>query len=386
MKRSDLFIRLTTAVLFLAVASYIGVYIYNAVLNPYEVTVAISYDFEETLPAFGYIVRTETVIVDSGISVMPIVREGEKVASGQAVAVEYMSREALETASELRALRLIIAKLEAPGGIAEASRLNSVMALSTAVQGGDLSRLDELSLDIETYIFASASNSAAELPALRARLETLEARRAGMRTISAPVSGVFSQVVDGQEFIEPRDIMDITPSRLAELFRARASVTGAGKLVTEFKWYYSAVMDAGDAVRLREGRSVTVHFSGAYNQAVEMQVERVGRREDGKSVVLFSSDRGVHDIVSLRELRAEVVFGVVSGIRVPKGAIHLDDDGTTFIFLQTGVRAERVNVEILQIYGDSYIVRDGAEAGTPLRAGSTIIVRANNLYHNKIVA
>lgn len=102
-------------------------------------------------------------------------------------------------------------------------------------------------------------------------------------------------------------------------------------------------------------------------------------------VVLFSSDRGVHDIASLRGLRADVVFDVISGIRVPKEAIHIED-GVTYVFLQTGVRAERVRVEILLESGDSYLVRDGAASGTPLRAGSTIIVRANNLYHGKIVA
>jgi hypothetical protein len=37
------------------------------------------------------------------------------------------------------------------------------------------------------------------------------------------------------------------------------------------------------------------------------------------------------------------------------------------------------------VTGDSYLVRDGAESGTPLRAGSTIIVKANDLYDGKVV-
>jgi len=117
-----------------------------------------------------------------------------------------------------------------------------------------------------------------------------------------------------------------------------------------------------------------------------MFVESIGRREDDSCVVLFSSDRFIHNIAPLRQLRAEVVYNTVTGIRVPKEAVHLDDDGTIYIFLQTGARAERVNVEIILITGDSYLVRDGAESGTPLRAGSTIIVRANNLFHGKVVA
>ena len=102
LKRSDFFIRLTTGVLFLAVASYIGVYFYNAMVNTFVTTIAVSYAIEETFPVQGYIVRTETVITDRSADVTPVAGEGERVASGQVIAVEYMSREALDTAGELR--------------------------------------------------------------------------------------------------------------------------------------------------------------------------------------------------------------------------------------------------------------------------------------------
>ena len=385
MKRSDFFIRLTTGVLFLAVASYIGVYIYNAAINTYVTTTAINYAVEEIFPANGYIVRTEAVLSDSVESVLPVVSEGERVASGQAVAVEYMSQGALEIASEIRTLRLKITQLGMPGSGNEAARLNSVMDLSKAIQGGDLSSLDELSLNIETLIFDSDPESEAGLPALQARLESLERRLEGVRTIHAPVSGTFSLVVDGFEHIGPETVFEISPTGLAELFSSAAGAGGPGKLVTEFKWYYAAVMDAEEAMRLDAGRRMLVQFSGVYNAAAEMVVERINRPEDGMSVVIFSSNRSIHEVAPLRQLDAEVVFDTVTGIRVPKQAIHLDDDGTTFIFLQTGARAERVDVDILIESGDSYLVRDGAEAGTPLRAGSTIIVKANNIYHGKVV-
>ena len=386
MKRSDFFIRLITAVLFLAVASYIGVYIYNAVINTYVTTTAISFSIEETFPAHGYIVRSETILTDAGSAVLPVVGDGEKVASGQAVAVEYTSREALETASELRALRLRIAQLELPGVTVESSSHESVIALSTAVSRGDLSRLDELALNIEFYIFSGGPAQSSELPALYERLSALERRSTGMRTIYAPVSGIFSQVIDGFENVRPGSLSEITPEGLMGLFQSPVVIYGVGKLVTEFKWYYAAIMDAADAARLPVNRNIKVQFSGSYRAQVDMLVERVGRREDGECVVLFSSDRSIHDIAPLRYLRADVVFGNVSGIRVPKEAIHLDDEGRTCIFLQTGVRAERVVVEILLDAGDSYLVRDGIEAGTPLREGATIIVKANNLYDGKVVA
>ena len=386
MKRSDLYIRLTTGVLFLAVASYIGVYIYNTLVNPYSVTTAFNYSIEETISAQGYIVRTEMVLVGSGSAVLPVVSEGEKVAVGQPVAVEYTGHEALETASELRALSLQIAQLEAIGrGNSEAAGFESVLALSEALRRSDFGKLDELLLNVEANVL-SAHATAPELPELKARLESLESRTSGVRTIYAPVSGTFSQVIDGYEHIAPSALAGISPTDFSELFSTRYIVSGAGKLVTEFKWYFAAVMSAEDATRLTLGQQKPIQFSGAYSTDADMLVESVGKKEDGACVVLFSSDRGIFEVASLRQMSAEIVCGVISGLHVPKEAIRLDEGGATFVFLQTGVRAERVAAEILGEFGDSYIVRDGLETGTPLRAGATIIVRANNLYDGKVVA
>ena len=386
MKRTDFFIKLITVVLFIAVVSYIGVYLFYAALNSYETTTAISYTVERTYPAQGFIVRSETVLADTGSMALAVVSEGEKVAVNQTVAVEYMNSAALDAASEIRSLRIMIAQLETTGGsVAETTRLAGILDLSASIQRGDLSRLDELLLNIETIFFTGVSASAPDLPAMKARLELLEAGNSGIRTISAPVSGVFSHVVDGYEYIGPDALSNITPSRLAELFSAVSPASGVGKLVTEFKWYYAAYMDAADAARLPEGQVVTVQFSGAYYSSEEMTVEQIGRKEGDECVVLFSSVTSVHELAPFRRLRADIVSEVMSGIRVPKEAIHLDDNGVTHIFLQTGARAERIDVEILIESGDSYLVRDGAETGTPLRAGSTIIVKANNLYDGKVV-
>ena len=388
MKRSDFYIKLTTAVFFVAVICYLGVYVYNAMLVTYETTPAIIYAVEQTVPARGYIVRSEFVLTDSGNVVLPIVGEGEKVASGQSIAVEYMSTEALEAASEIRALRLMIEQQKSVGDEAavEAASLKTVMDLSKAVQLGDFSRIDELSLNIETGIFTESVSPVADLQAMTARLEALESRVAGVNTIDAPVSGVFSQAVDGFEHIEPAMLFNIAPAELRELFGAPSRIFGVGKLITDFKWYYAALIDAADVLRLKEAQNVTIRFSGAYSSAMEMLVEYVGKQDNDECVVLFSSTRSVHDITPLRELRADAVLEVFSGIRVPKEAIHLDDEGKTFVYLQTGIRAERVSVEILTEFGDSYLVRSGAESGTPLREGSTIIVKANDLFDGKIVA
>jgi len=387
MKRSDFFIRLTTGILFLAVASYIGILLYNAVVNVFVTTTAMSYAIEETLPAKGFIVRTETVLTESGSMILPVVREGERVASGQAVAVEYLSREALETASEIRSIQLRLDQLEAAGSgrAVQAARLESVMNLSMAVIEGDLRNLDEMALNVQTLVFTSDTLPITDVAALQDRLDALRLRSEGIRTISAPFAGTFSQVVDGFEHIDPSDIRGLTPDNLELLFTSPSNTHRIGKLVTSFTWHFAAIMDADDAMELSVGRQVPIQFAGAFHDTKHMLVENIGTPEDGRSVVIFSSDRSLHDAVALRGVEAEIILDVISGIRVPMEALRLDDNATTYIYLQTGMRAERVNVEIISEHGDVLLVRDGVESGTPLRAGSTIIVRANNLYHGKII-
>ena len=384
MKRSDFFIRLTTGVLFLAVACYLGVYLYNALLNTYETIPAVRYSIGETLPAQGYIIRNETVIEDSSVAILPLVSEGEKVAAGQAIAVEYMTTDALEMASEIRSLRLRIAQLESFRGNNDAASFDAILELSSAVINSDLRQLDEITLNIETTIFSKET----DISALKDRLEELESRNIGTRTIVSQVSGTFSNVVDGFEHITSDMLYYMSPLELKEQLSSPERTGGTGKLITDFKWYYAAIMDHDDAVQLSTGQTKTVQFYGAYNAEVDMVVESVGRREEGLSVVLFSSDRGLHEITPLRELRADVLLGIVTGIRVPMEAIHLDDNSNTFVYLQTSGYAEKVDVEILDppgVIGDSYLVRDGEETGSPLRVDSIIIVKARNLYHGKVV-
>ena len=385
MKRSDFFIRLTTGILFLAVACYLGFYLYNAIANPFETTPAVRYSIGETLPAQGFIIRAETVLEDSSVAILPIVGEGEKVAAGQTVAVEYMSTDALEMASEIHSLRLRITQLESFRGNDDAASLDAVIELSSAVISSDLRKLDEIALNIEATIFSTETDTSA----LRERLDYLESRNIGTRTIIAQVSGTFSNVVDGFEHITPDMLYFMSPNELKEQLSSPRSTQGAGKLITDFKWYYAAIMDQYDAFRLNTGQRKAIQFYGAYNAEVEMVVESIGRREDGLSVVLFSSDRGLHEVTPLRELRADILLGVVTGIRVPMEAIHLDNDSNTFVYIQSSGRAERVDVEILNppgVIGDSYLVRDGEETGSPLRVDSIIIVRARNLFHGKVVA
>ena len=388
MRRSDFFIKLTSAVLFLTVACYIGVYIFNAVKNTYQTAVVISYTVEETGQAEGYIIRTETVLPDIGSAALPAVLEGEKVSAGQALVVEYNDHEAMSRAAELGTVKLKIRQLEsgdASGGSGTTAQcLDSVLELSRVINSSRLDALEGAALRVENAIFLGGGDE--DLDTLIARRDTLEAMDSGTRSLYAPVSGVFTSAVDGYESVTPNMLTGLTPSKLTGLFAGAAGQkTGVGKLITEIEWRYAVIMSSEDAARLTEGAQARVHFTGAYQAELLMRVESVGRNEDGQHAVIFSSNRNVADTAALRYVQADIVFETITGVCVPKEAIHLDDENKPFIFLETGARAERVNVIILSEFGDSYLVESASDRNTSLRDGATVIVRANNIEHGKVI-
>jgi hypothetical protein len=392
MRRSDFVIKMTTVVLFIAITCYIGLYIFKSAQDPFQTTLAVSHTVRESGIAEGYIVRNETVLSGRGDVVSTTVTEGEKVAVGQAIAIEYEGEAALERASEIRALKLMIEQaedaVEASSAFAVLNVEDSVIALSDAVQHQQFNNLDALSLNICKLIFKNDRTqvSEAELLELNNQLSRLMAENSGTRTIYSPGSGVFSSVVDGYESLDPASLEMLTPSSLDMLFQnPQKNEPSLGKLITGIKWYFAAVMDAPDAARLSGKPTMAVQFTKTYQANLNMKVESVGQEENGKCVVVFSSDHHMSDITALRTLTAEIVFDYYSGITVPKKAIHLDDENKTFIYLLTGLQAEQVYVNIMYEDGDNYVVEDGVTSGSVLREGSEIIVKADNLYDGKVV-
>jgi hypothetical protein len=396
--------KLMSVVLLVAIAVYIGIYIYDRADNPLKTALAVRYTAEENGDVDGYIVRDETVLTGGGGTVSLLASEGEKVASGETLAVFYQGASALERANEIRALQLQISAAEAAAGASSAgkqgSAADSVLELSDAIQHKDFENLPSLSITAENMIFTGAGDAAPvdDLPALQNRLNDLLGQATDSITIAAPMSGVFSAVVDGYEAVGPDALRGLTPASLRSLFGSAAPPGEVlGKLISGITWYFAAVMDAGDAAKLQaaidkaaadenpEQAVADIQFTNTYNTMLQMKIEDIGEAEDGKCVVIFTSKSNMSDITALRRLTGQVLFSSFTGLLVPKEAVYHEDGGKSYVYLLTALQAEKVYVTILCENGDSYVVEDGIESGTVLREGSEIIVKAKDLYDGKVV-
>ena len=129
--------------------------------------------------------------------------------------------------------------------------------------------------------------------------------------------------------------------------------------------------------------SVKVAFSKTWSRTVPMRVEYVGENEDGLRAVVLSSEAYLYETAALRELYGDVIFSEAEGLRAPREAMHLGEDGQTFVYVLVGLRAERANVRIVYEGTDYYIVTP--ESGSRLSEGTEIIVSSGDIYDGKVV-
>ena len=130
-----------------------------------------------------------------------------------------------------------------------------------------------------------------------------------------------------------------------------------------------------------------------------MTVERVGDPADGQCVVVLSTDKYLSDTTLLRRQTVELVFDSITGVRVPKEALRVEqqtvtDEETgeesqvsvTGVYALVGEQAEFKPVTILS-QSDSFALVEAADVTDRkgLRAGDIVIVASEDLYDGKVI-
>ena len=100
-----------------------------------------------------------------------------------------------------------------------------------------------------------------------------------------------------------------------------------------------------------------------------------------RCIVVLSADTNLSDIVSMRQMTAEIVYESSTGICVPKEALHIDDDGT-YVYIVLGTQASKISVEIIGEMDNYYILESSTGE---LREGTDVIIKGKGLYDGKIV-
>ncbi len=395
MERSNSLIKFMSFVMALALVAYLGYAIYEARTNPLRMAPVSSYEAHDNLNTSGYAVYDEELLKGGSRDLYVSVSEGEKLAAGEIAAREYSGQTALRKANRLREISIEIEQLKNLNISNTAKNAkDSVYRLAKAKASGSLSDLDAIVLDIKTFILTGTENITqgeieSRIESLEEEQDRLEGEMSAVTSeirVDSPV--IFSYMVDGYDGIDIEKLKDMTPEDYKNTFAGNKPVRNDvfGKLVKGMTWYYVTLIDASSASRVaasyRENGYLTVRFVKTYINEVRMNLEGIGDEENGKCVAVFSSKKFLQDVVSVRELEGEVIFGVTRGLKIPAEAVRLDENGDTYVYILSGMQAEQVYIKILTEDDEYYVV---SSENAALRDGSQIIVRANDLYDGKVV-
>lgn len=408
MKNRSITTKLITVLTLAAVLTYSGFQAWRYFTSP-EITVSVySFRAERVLALNGYVVRDEETI-DCAEPLVELLRaEGERVAKGKRVATVYQNADALESEREAAALRAQLKQLQYAQAAARdaetALRLDSelegeIVALRAALANGDYPAADKTVSELEAtvlrreYAFRGGDGLSERMEALEAKLAAVSrSAGTGSRAVTAPFAGTYSAVADGYESVlTPASLADMTPSGLERLQPAPVTST-VGKLIRGNKWYYAAVIPETDAASISKGDSLELAISGV-DAALSVTVDSIGKAENGKRLLVLRGDRQLSAVSMLRRQGADLILESYTGLRVPKNALRVGEDGGLGVYCRIGRQAWFKPVTLLY-QGEDYClvtpgeieaVRESDYIFYTLRVGDEAIVSAEELYNGKVL-
>lgn len=372
---------------------------------------------EEATDLSGYVVRQEQVLRTRPAAFCACSGpRGNGSAPGGTVALVYADQASLDRQQEMEDLGSRIEQLQFAQEAALGSEISlkldaqitrSLLAYRADLAADRLDKAEEHETDLRSlvlkrdYTNTDTEDLSGQITELKSQLKSLQAQAASsIRRVSAPVSGIYSAVVDGYEAVlTPAALAELTPSRLSALQADGRASSQVGKLILGDTWYYAVAMDAAAARELEKGGAMTLRFAKGVEQDLTVSVASVGPEENGRAVVSFQSSSNLPQLTLLRH--AERAAHSKNDLRHPgaQGGARaantkMDETGRRTVeeglgvYCIVGMEARFKPVEVVY-NGDGFVlVRSTANTDQEklrLRPGDEVILAANDLYDGKVV-
>lgn len=405
MKQESVVSRIITLVLGLFLLAYIGYQAYRALYNPVRTVSAVYTEVDDSVQIDGYVVRDESVMTrnfSSGVLEMNMY-EGERVASGSAVAVVYAdeasaqkSHEASEIDEQINRLTTLYSQSGESYDIDAANDRISEYAISLVrmqqegVSGITDTAVEELKMQtlLREYIYRDKAELLSVIEELRAEKSKLGAAASITKRIYAPRAGYFSQNTDGYESVLGSNlVLNSTPSVFSETCEKYATPdnNAIGKLISSNKWYFAAVIDEKSASRLGDGDEMTLKFNDKSLPEVEGKIVRLTEPEDGKVLVVFLCNTHISSFTKVRKTTAQAIVKTYSGLKVPREALRVSEDGQNGVYCLIDSQVKFKPIEIIFEKDSYYVSKYDSSDTKSLLLYDEIVVSAKNLENRKIV-
>ena len=402
--KGEKFMKIIVVTLLCIVAAYLIFSVTRFSGDSFTTYKAVRYEVGDGITTSGFLVRSEELISSGrGGIIVPIRAEGEKVGKGQNVAAVYRDEsaksrqlriEALEGELEQMKRAYSFSSSDIESATLDTDILRLVNQITVSAARREYAAADKSAEALKPYILRRYLNSGdaeilwERINGLQEQLNELYAEAgAEAGSITAPASGWFSSVADGYEAeLTPAFLETATVEALERCKDISRRETGAiGKLVTSPKWYFAAVVPSTNAAELEAGDRIDVNFAHDFYGTVRMKVERVSPSEEERCILVLSSESYIQNAVSARTETADLIFADRSGLRVPKTAIYVNDEGKSGVYVLEGAEAAWKSIEILYDDGDSFIVTLDKSSTKNLWPEDEIILTTGEIFNGKVM-
>ena len=355
----------------------------------------------------GYVFRDEKLLYsfNSGVADY-MVSDGARVSVGDKLAQVHESG-AATSKTLLRVLDKKISILEQSTGagltLADLPEVNddisdSYYALTKMIAQGDTGSIskqaDKLLLSMNKHSLLTDNNSPVE-DTLSAMIKQRDGilKNGGDSIIEyTEQSGYFYSYTDGyEEYFSVAAADEITEQSYYELVSMSSptvSETVYGKLGDSSEWRFVVNVSAIEKNYFKVGNTYELKFTENGNTVIPMTLQsEVADKQGGGKILVFFANRLPDGFVFNRCQCVSIEVSSVSGIYVPRSAVHTSGGNYNVYVLKGSVVCYR-RIEIIYEGKDYYLVSDQSPSESTveyLGTNELIIVKGSNLFDGRIL-
>ncbi len=423
MKKSK---RIIYAVLIVLLIGYVAMNVYIRQSDKVSTVYANIASEYKTAEADCFVVRDEfrgtktndALVRNSGEGVyVPYINDGARVASGDTIALFFLSQAEAKAYSEKQELE---EKLKSYEQLRDQSLLSYLdidrldltikdefIDVMTDIESNNFSdiedKLDSLKYNISSRQIATGEkvDFDDQIKSIKKQIKKLSGSGINYKKIKAKYPGSFISNVDGYEnaisysSVEGMSVDDIDKLLNSDPTKVKSNVIG--KIVGEYNWYAVCNLPYSSLESIKVGSKVKVSFEDTNVNNIDMVVVSITTKGSETAGVVLKSSLMNSDIANLRKEKIIIKLHEYEGLKIPKTAIRneirtvTDDDGkeqqkeVMGVYILYGQVVRFRTVEVLYSDSDFVIAKNDTENKESISLYDMIITKGRELYDGKIV-